>query len=186
MTTVDDTKPFIFEKIWTLHNLLNPTKIELKNEIEFIQNYLTEYTLRHKSKIVFSHNDLIPGNVIYNKDIEKEIKFIDYEYSSANYQAYDIANHFNEFTGIESPDLKLFPNKEFQLKWLTIYLKRLNPLTFSNEKLLEFYEEVNLFTLVSHLLWAIWSLVQAQESKLDFDYTNYAKIRLEYYNKRKI
>lgn len=27
------------------------------------------------------------------------VKFIDYEYSGYNYQAYDIGNHFNEFAG---------------------------------------------------------------------------------------
>lgn len=27
------------------------------------------------------------------------VKFIDYEYADFNYQAFDIANHFNEFAG---------------------------------------------------------------------------------------
>lgn len=27
------------------------------------------------------------------------VRFIDYEYAGYNYQAYDIANHFNEFAG---------------------------------------------------------------------------------------
>lgn len=27
------------------------------------------------------------------------VRFIDYEYSSYNYQAFDIGNHFNEFAG---------------------------------------------------------------------------------------
>lgn len=28
------------------------------------------------------------------------VRFIDYEYSSYNYQAFDIGNHFNEFAGL--------------------------------------------------------------------------------------
>lgn len=47
---------------------------------------------------MFAHNDLLLGNVIFNKD-EGTISFIDYEYASYNYQAFDIANHFNEFVG---------------------------------------------------------------------------------------
>lgn len=47
---------------------------------------------------MFAHNDLLLGNVIYNKE-EETISFIDYEYAAYCYQAYDIANHFNEFVG---------------------------------------------------------------------------------------
>lgn len=47
---------------------------------------------------MFAHNDLLLGNVIYNKD-EGTISFIDYEYAAYCYQAFDIANHFNEFVG---------------------------------------------------------------------------------------
>lgn len=48
--------------------------------------------------IVFSHNDLLLGNVIWDK-VAKKASFIDYEYGASNYQPYDIANHFNEFVG---------------------------------------------------------------------------------------
>ena len=37
--------------------------------------------------------------------------------------------------------------------------------------------EVLLFSLVSHLLWCVWSLYQSQHSKLDHDYMNYAAER---------
>ena len=43
--------------------------------------------------LVFSHNDLLPGNVLIRKDNNKYV-FIDYEYSSYNYDFYDIANYF--------------------------------------------------------------------------------------------
>lgn len=51
------------------------------------------------SPVVFCHNDLLLGNVIYNSDNES-VTFIDYEYAGMNYQAFDIGNHFNEFAGI--------------------------------------------------------------------------------------
>ncbi len=34
--------------------------------------------------------------------------------------------------------------------------------------------EVNLYALVSHFYWAIWALVQASVSDIDFDYMSYA------------
>jgi ethanolamine kinase len=33
------------------------------------------------------------------------------------------------------------------------------------------------FTLCSHLLWGTWSIVQAENSSIDFDYLTYAKKR---------
>lgn len=47
--------------------------------------------------------DLLLGNIIYNKDKpEAAINFIDFEYAGPNFQAYDIANHFCEFAGIDN------------------------------------------------------------------------------------
>lgn len=96
------------------------------------------------------------GNIIYNPGDSKEIKFIDYEYSCINYQAYDIANHFNEFAGVDAPDYSFFPSKDYQMDWLTIYMKEFyrlvnqfyenepnKRLAFSQDKLNQFYEEVN-------------------------------------------
>lgn len=67
---------------------------KLRIEYERLKSYLS----KTDSPIVFAHNDLLLGNVVHDKD-EGTISFIDYEYSAYNYQAYDIANHFNEFVG---------------------------------------------------------------------------------------
>ena len=39
------------------------------------------------------------------------LKCIDYEYGAPNYSAYDIANHFDEFCGVEEVDYNLYPSK---------------------------------------------------------------------------
>lgn len=70
-------------------------------------NFLEEINqLKYKldqlqSPIVFAHNDLLLGNVIYNCD-KNCVTFIDYEYAHMNYQAFDIGNHFAEFQGKDS------------------------------------------------------------------------------------
>lgn len=66
----------------------------LRVEFERLKSLL----IKTESPIVFAHNDLLLGNVIHDESKGK-ISFIDYEYASYNYQAFDIANHFNEFVG---------------------------------------------------------------------------------------
>ncbi|XP_045615837.1 choline/ethanolamine kinase isoform X2 [Procambarus clarkii] len=58
-------------------------------------------------------------------------------------------------------------------------------------------QEVQVFTLASHLFWALWSIVQSQVSSIPFGYMEYAaarmnhyfedkaKLRVDYINKRK-
>lgn len=173
-----------------------PSKKELKQEVDFIEAYLTEYARKNKSLVVFSHNDLNPGNLIYNpKEALNEIKFIDFDYSAINYQAFDIANHFIEYCGVFS-DYSEYPTREYQLKWLDIYLKEFYSLVnqfydqdkrieLTEEKLLQFYEEVNLFTLTSHLCAVVWCVVQKEVSKIDFDYIGMLKKRYNQYNQIK-
>jgi ethanolamine kinase len=135
-------QPFIFNKIRDLIKLLKPDYTanmphmtdeylastpsfgKINEEFEQLEIHLRAYTARHKSLLVFSHNDLLLGNIVFNETLNS-IKFIDYEYGAPNYQAYDIANHFNEFASVDEPDYSFFPNKEYQLKWLRIYLGNL-------------------------------------------------------------
>lgn len=213
--TDNKKKPFIFPKIYQLLNLVKsdyqahmphmnetflkkiPSLTKLTQEVKQLEDHLTAYTNAKQSLVVLSHNDLLLGNIIYNER-DESIKFIDLEYAEVNYQAYDIANHFNEFAGVEEPNYSFFPNKEYQLKWCRIYLnefferrnhlnksKNLPLLILSEEKVEEFFVEVNKFTLASHLMWAIWSLVQAQSSQLEFNFVNYAHVRFEEFYKNK-
>ena len=55
--------------------------------------------MKLNSPIVFAHNDLLLGNIIYTEKLN-QVTFIDYEYADYNYQAFDIGNHFTEFAGI--------------------------------------------------------------------------------------
>ncbi len=96
-------QPFIFAKISQLLQLVNedyqahmvhmtdelaqriPTKQRLETEAEFLERHLVDYTKEKGSRIVFCHNDLLMGNIIYNR-AEQSVKFIDYEYGEFNYQ----------------------------------------------------------------------------------------------------
>ena len=47
----------------------------------------------HSSPVVFAHNDLLSGNVMWHAG-NKTIQFVDYEYGCYNYRGFNIADHF--------------------------------------------------------------------------------------------
>ncbi|XP_042198173.1 ethanolamine kinase 1, partial [Callorhinchus milii] len=103
------------------------------------------------------------------------VKFIDYEYSSYNYQAFDIGNHFNEFAGVAEVDYSLYPDKHFQLQWLTTYLEAYKRFTkkgseVTNDEVHTLFVQVNKFALASHFFWGFWALIQAKYSTIEFDF----------------
>ena len=53
----------------------------------------------------------------------------------------------------------------------------------NNEKLCEdaVLQEIQVFSLSSHLLWTLWSLKQAQYSNIPFAYYSFARDRMEDY-----
>ncbi|XP_033008630.1 ethanolamine kinase 2 isoform X1 [Lacerta agilis] len=165
-----------------LHQEVHIPSLEvLEEEIRWMKEHLSQL----RSPIVFCHNDLLSKNIIYNK-AEGHVRFIDYEYTGYNYQAYDIGNHFNEFAGLNEVDYSLYPSKEIQLQWLRHYLQAYKKLgqedlgggsksrgesgAVSEEELESLYVQVNQFALASHFLWACWGLIQAQFSTIDFNF----------------
>lgn len=50
--------------------------------------------------MVPSRNVPSGGHKTVTRCLSGHVRFIDYEYSSYNYQAFDIGNHFNEFAGL--------------------------------------------------------------------------------------
>lgn len=45
--------------------------------------------------------------------------------------------------------------------------------------------EVNRWALPSHLWWSAWAVVQARYSPIDFDFVDYARLRLDGYRLHK-
>lgn len=102
------------------------------------------------------------------------VSLSDFEYCSYNYRAFDIANHFVEwvydYTHKEYPFFTIneenYPNESQRLRFIMEYLAERN-LEEDPKKLLR---EVELFTLVSHLLWTLWSFVNDETSQIPFGY----------------
>ncbi|XP_033106154.1 ethanolamine kinase 1-like [Anneissia japonica] len=147
-----------------------PSADQLTEEINLLEATLT----KRENNVVFTHNDLLLENILYDAEKDK-VSFIDYEYASHNYQAYEIADHFCEYAGIDVVDYGLYPDKEFQLRWLREYLTCWNKAKTVNEPVTDeqieyFYATVNKFALASHMFWGIWGIIQSYNSVIDFDF----------------
>ncbi|XP_075235260.1 ethanolamine kinase 1 isoform X2 [Lycorma delicatula] len=160
----------------------------LRKELALLQSELSSVG----SPVVFCHNDLLLANVIHRPT---SVTFIDYEYASYNYQAFDIGNHFDEFAGVTDTDFSRYPEREFQLKWLRVYLEEYRntvsestldvELEVSDHDIETLYVQVNKFALAAHFMWGVWAFVQAHHSTIDFDFLEYGIIRIKEYFRRK-
>ncbi|XP_064634399.1 ethanolamine kinase 1-like isoform X2 [Lineus longissimus] len=158
-----------------------PDSKRLLVEIETLEK-AAEYV---NSPLVFSHNDLLLKNIIITEENDRAY-FIDYEYGGVNPEAYDISNHFCEYAGIDEVNYELYPDEEYQKKWLRRFLeykfqhvKRQDVVTEKDVQTL--YVQTNQLALASHLFWGIWGLVQARYSTINFDYLDYAIVRMNEY-----
>ncbi|KAK7354279.1 hypothetical protein VNO80_19738 [Phaseolus coccineus] len=136
-----------------------------------------------KSPVIFAHNDLLSGNIMINCE-EDKLYFIDYEYASYNYRGYDIGNHFAEYAGFDC-DFDLYPNINEQYHFLRHYLQPERPYEVSEKDLEALYVEANTFSLASHIFWALWGLIQAKMSPIEFDYLRYFFLRYKEYKRQK-
>jgi len=170
---------------------LLPSAEELKKELTRVKGQIKAVTT---SPIVFCHNDLLVGNIVWNREDDRAY-FIDFEYGGFNYLAYDIANHFNEHTGVDAVlDHSLFPDRQYQIQWLTTYIKlgkahdaglalkdvdSVTALSASAEEVEHLYADVQRHAILSDLMWGLWAIRQAEVSTIDFDFIAYAVSKLE-------
>eukprot|EP00918_Siedleckia_nematoides_P024649 GHVU01053282.1.p1 GENE.GHVU01053282.1~~GHVU01053282.1.p1 ORF type:complete len:446 (+),score=106.66 GHVU01053282.1:283-1620(+) len=158
---------------------------------------------RRHPQYVIGHNDLLYGNILRLTD--GSVTFIDFEYAGKSLAAFEIANFFLEFAGLEC-DYTLLPSRETRLEFIKVYLRSCRewaaagqcsggttaqaPLASAAttgaggtaaeaaaaEALLEEVEEI---APLSHLLWGLWALMMgAFRNDVDFDYLGFAKRRL--------
>ncbi|KAI6681700.1 hypothetical protein NL676_035581 [Syzygium grande] len=59
------------------------------------------------------------------------------------------------------------------------------PQEVSDKDLETLYIETNTYMLAAHLFWALWGLIQAKMSPIDFDYMEYFFLRYNEFNRQK-
>lgn len=166
-------------------------KSAVLSEFKWLKQTLTSHI---HSPSVSSHCDLLSGNIIIpnddliNKEItqlpdvnENPIKFIDYEYMLPAPRAFDIANHLAEWQGFECDRLAIpSPVKENPtvIRWVKSYVNDFNS---SSEKVESLIDEIACYFGMPGFYWGIWAMIQSEISNIDFDYSNYGKMRLQEY-----
>ncbi|KII93381.1 hypothetical protein PLICRDRAFT_171144 [Plicaturopsis crispa FD-325 SS-3] len=156
---------------------------------------------------VYAHNDAQYGNLLRLTNVKpgtpehRQIIVVDFEYASPNPAAFDIANHFHEWTAnyhSSTPhilDAALYPTPAERSNFYAAYLEHslappsLGAVAVSGEMLAQEAQvleaRVRAWSPASHAMWAVWGIVQAREdvegavSEPEFDYIGYAKCRME-------
>ncbi|KAI0932558.1 hypothetical protein AcW1_000351 [Taiwanofungus camphoratus] len=163
------------------------------------------------SKRVFAHNDTQYGNLLRLKTLKeglpehRQIIVVDFEYASPNPAAFDIANHFHEWTAnyhSETPHMlnpALYPSIGERRNYYRAYLAHVPRASTSSatmqpgrlsDELLEvemqkLEDQVQAWSPASHAMWAVWGVVQAREfiegrdGEPEFDYLGYAQCRMD-------
>ncbi|XP_064480375.1 choline/ethanolamine kinase-like isoform X4 [Ornithodoros turicata] len=188
------------------HMAVKMLTVDLAEEVRWLKDFL----LQANSPIVFCHNDLQEGNILYMESTEfqdehslKEdnLVFIDFEYCAYNYRGFDIANHFCEwlydYSHPKHPFFKAnddYPSLEHQRAFVKHYLNTfricnvgpkqvdMDPSVNTMEHILK---EADMFALASHLFWSLWCIFNAHTSKIKFGYWEYGLARLKAYMKLK-
>ncbi|XP_074280322.1 putative choline kinase 1 [Silene latifolia] len=172
-------------------NLCSPSDIKefkldsLDNEIQLLEKAIT----RDDQEVGFCHNDLQYGNIMMDEEA-KSIILIDYEYSSYNPVAYDLANHFCEMAANYHSDMphildySKYPDEEERRRFVHTYLSSSGeePSDSEVEDLVQLVEK---YSLANHLFWGLWGLISANVNKIEFDYKEYARQRFEQYRVKK-
>ncbi|XP_042498997.1 probable choline kinase 2 [Macadamia integrifolia] len=157
----------------------------LREEILSLERALSgEY-----QRIGFCHNDLQYGNIMMDEET-RVITIIDYEYASYNPVAYDLANHFCEMAADYSSkephilDYGQYPDLKERQRFVCMYLSSSGeePTDIKVEQVLE---DVEKYTLASHLLWGLWGIISDHVNEIDFNYMEYARQRFQQYWLRK-
>ncbi|KAI1812742.1 kinase-like protein [Poronia punctata] len=182
---------------------------ELQKELLWLVEKLSQRPGLGKNGLVFAHCDLLSGNVIIEpkgpgtdgagvapneqQQQEASVNFIDYEYATPSPAAFDLANHFAEWAGFEC-DFSVLPTRAQRLEFIREYVHTYVSLggvmenTDGHGKKIdeesavqELFAEIDVFRGVPGFYWGIWALIQATISHIDFDYAEYAEIRLGEY-----
>ncbi len=134
------------------------------------------------SAVVFCHNDLQVGNILKTADL----MLIDYEFAGYTNRGFDIGNHFiermfNNHCAVYpyfSYDFGRYPTRDEQVDFVSAYIARFESnlaksklkthTGMANLSVDAIVDEANVFALIALHCAAVWSLIQAAESTLEF------------------
>lgn len=162
---------------------------EVLAEREWISKFIVAEDPRIKGSgldVVFCHWDSQENNILQT---QYGLRFIDFEYSGMEYQAFDLATYFVECTidylVNDYPFFKVsladFPTESEQRLFGSIYLSEyLETNVYPDDLAVSvLIGRVQRFVLLVHYIWSMWSVIRAPQAPTfnDFDYLQFAQHR---------
>ncbi|XP_032592335.1 choline kinase alpha isoform X2 [Drosophila grimshawi] len=131
----------------------------------------------------------------FMSDHEPDLIIIDFEYCAYNYRGFDLANHFIEWTfDYTNPQFPYFHHYKEQYAtvqqrrdFIVNYLKKYHDDELFEPTMQELDTvdaEIQVFTMLSHLFWSLWSVVNVT-SAIEFGYWEYGIARILEYQQLK-
>ncbi|KAF5667803.1 ethanolamine kinase [Fusarium heterosporum] len=175
----------------------------LHEKFQYLANHLLP-TDKTPEPLVLGHGDLLCANIIVQTSADDigatdvaSVRFIDYEHATYCPRAFELANHFAEWTGFEC-DYNLLPNTSTRRAFVREYLEAradlarepthlpgtkdlLSVSDYDVEKLMRQVDDYRGFP---GFYWGLCALIQAETATgtIDFDYAGYAQMRFEEYD----
>lgn len=189
------TGPLLWKKVTTFINNMPENFADSERNRRYHEQYPQVESLRkivekmqkltdaQNSPVVFCHNDLLLRNILYDDKTGAQFRrigtvvlttiigadsvgFIDYEYAAPNYLAFDIANHFCEFAGVDEVDFARYPDRQLQLDWLRAYLSSTNSSEdVTDEQIEQLYRQVGVFAPVRRTILSLSSCYTSHHSR---------------------
>ncbi|KJH49864.1 Choline/ethanolamine kinase [Dictyocaulus viviparus] len=178
---------------------------DLVREIDIIEKFLD----RASSPVVFCHNDLTSGNLLISLTSKStspsctseeislnggnkqslSLNLVDFEFSAYNYRGFDLANYFcaaaiehnvNEFPHYKI-DMNKLQNRQIKIDFCKEYVREAQKLNIHIKSEFSLLREINEFTPIVHLFWAIFNLYCEKDTLAVMDCGAYARDRLALY-----
>ncbi|KAF5557272.1 ethanolamine kinase [Fusarium napiforme] len=143
--------------------------------------------------LVLAHGDLLCANIIVQESGDgsdvTSVRFIDYEHATYCPRAFELANHFAEWTGFDC-DYNLLPKastrRAFIEEYLTSHaeLRREHDIATVNDAAVDhLMRQVDDHRGFPGFYWGLCALIQAETATgtIDFDYAGYAAKRFAEY-----
>lgn len=150
----------------------------LYNDSAFTSKLLREddkdNTINIGLKMVFCHNDLQHGNLLFkSKDNDNvsvdDLTIIDFEYAGPNPVVFDLSNHLNEwmqdYNGVKSFKCHIdkYPKEEDVLVFAQSYINHMseNHVEIDSQEVRILYNLIIEWRPCAQLFWCLWALLQS-------------------------
>ncbi|AKU79591.1 phosphotransferase [Spiroplasma turonicum] len=139
-------KTFNYSK--TLNFFIKNLKKPFCNLDKITYEIIVELDKLKGSKKVISHNDLVPGNILFNNN---KYLFIDYDYVMMNYKYFDYASLITETLNEDEKSINYFIDNLIKNKML---------LPIQSE-----FDKLNIIIRYQDLLWSLWANYMFEKTK---------------------